>query len=203
MANNKKVILIALLAGITIFSGYKYYVSLREQYDLKKQMGQMKDILNLLQGDKLRLLQTLEKEKAYQQKLDQENNELKGTLKSSEDKIIKLEDNLSQVQKNAEKLMTTLQSENADLKVEKEKMSSDFSRISQENEAFKLRLGSVVELKKAIRELRVQVHKVDKQIKQKVSKDKAEAGNQGFVVKDGRSTFPAKIKIEVIPASSQ
>lgn len=48
-----------------------------------------------------------------------------------------------------------------------------------------MKLSSVDELKKAIRELKRRA-KIE--------------GNRGFLIKDGQLTTPAKVKIEVIPA---
>jgi len=70
-----------------------------------------------------------------------------------------------------------------------------------ENESMKAKLGSVSEMKKAIREFRKQMGKVGKEIKHQVNVNQVAQGNRGFVIKDGQPTLtPKVIKIEVTPA---
>ena len=62
------------------------------------------------------------------------------------------------------------------------------------------------ELKKAIKELRRKVKRVKEKVVKIVSKDKNEPpkvslGNKGYILKNGKFTYPAKIKIEVQPLS--
>jgi predicted nuclease with TOPRIM domain len=76
------------------------------------------------------------------------------------------------------------------LKAENKALIDSRKRIYLENEQFKLKLSSVVELKKLIRELKFGKSRTP---------DLGTEGNQGFLIKDGRSTLE-KIKIEVIPA---
>jgi hypothetical protein len=96
--------------------------------------------------------------------------------------------------------------ENTSLREEKEKISQDLAQVSQERDTFKARLSSIPELKKAIREVKVQIHLAKAMIREITKNRKAvvEAdvdGNRGFLVKNGKTTFPvANIKIEVKPA---
>ena len=61
-------------------------------------------------------------------------------------------------------------------------------------------MSSLVELKKAIRELKKQARKVGIQMIQQSQSEKTFEGNQGYIVKDGKPTLPKKVKIEVTPA---
>jgi len=65
-------------------------------------------------------------------------------------------------------------------------------------------MGSIDELKKAIKELRLQMRKTGKEIKKEVKKKTIEFSikpdlNYGYVIKDGQSTFSSKVKIQVNP----
>ena len=85
---------------------------------------------------------------------------------------------------------------------QKEKLSLDFTQVSQENQALKARLSSVEELKKAIKEVKRQMRSSIVEIKQE-KETKTEAvieGNRGFLLKEGKIIYPAKVKIEVVPA---
>jgi len=88
-------------------------------------------------------------------------------------------------------------------------MILELSQASVENDALRTKLSSVAELKKAIRELkrnkRLQPVPVlrFKPKNPKVMEEAVEVeGNRGFLTRDGVSTFPYKIRIEVKPASS-
>ncbi len=194
MVKNKKVVLvIALLAGISIFTAYKYIATLREKYTLIKEINQIKKQVVDLENEKQNLLQTIEQEKAWQEKLKQENAGLKDGLRINQDRIIKLQDDLTAAKKTLEQLnaqVAAIQAEYAALKAQNEKLKLGLSALSQENENYKARFNSLVELKKAIRELKTQTRKGAKAVE----------GNQGFVIKDGKTTFPAKVIIEVNPA---
>jgi len=196
---NKRVILIALLIGITLFSVFKFSVSIKEKYDLTKELNQIKAAMSGLQNEKQNLLQTLEKEKELKQKMEQEIAGLTDNLRLSQEKAAKLEQGLAEQQKSMEGLNSQISS----LASEKEKLKLELAKINEERENLKTRLNSITELKKAIVELKKQARKVGREIKQKISKEKAGEGNQGFVVKDGKTTFPAKITIEVNPAPSK
>jgi hypothetical protein len=79
------------------------------------------------------------------------------------------------------------------LKAENRALIDNHKRNFIENEQFKLKLSSVVELKKAIRELRQ---------RRPQSSNLETEGNQGFLFKNGRSTLE-RIKIEVVPAKTK
>lgn len=199
MVKNYKFILTALLCGITIFSVFKYVTTLKENYDLSNTLDQMKQQVVVLENEKQNLLQSLKKETELAQKFDQENTGLKANLKESEDKLSKLDTDF----KAAQKIIEQLNSELAALKNEKTNLNTKLSEVSQEKENLNVRLSSVEELKKAIRELRIQVRKVKVEIKKKTKVTDDSEGNRGFVIKDGKPTSSAKVKIDVKPASKE
>lgn len=201
--NNSKSLVILLLTGITIFSVYKYVVSLKDNLSLAEQLNQIKEQAVALEQEKQNLLQSLEKEKAWGKKLEHEGSGLKNSLRSKEEKVQDLINGFSQTQKVIDDLgaqISSLKTENTGLKTEKEQLKADLSRVSQENENFRSKLGSVEELKKAMLELKEQVAKVKKEVRQKIDIEKLSEGNRGFVIRDGKPTFSAKIRIEVNPA---
>jgi chromosome segregation ATPase len=186
---NYKVILVALLAGITIFSVYKYVQALREKYELLATLNQAKNQVSVLEAEKQNLLQTLEKEKQQEQKLSDEKAALKKNLKAASRKINKLSNGLEQ----ASSQVTLLRSENTTLREERDK-------LVQENDNLHAKLGSVSGLKKAIMELRGQARNLGTKMKEQ---NESNEGNQGFVIKDGKPTITGKVKIEVTPVTPE
>ena len=88
------------------------------------------------------------------------------------------------------------------LREDTDKLIAQISRVSQENEEFKERLNSIVELKKAIIELKKQARKVNRSIRKEAKMEGNLGGNAGFILKDGAFTYPTKVKIEVIPVQA-
>lgn len=198
-----KNILIVILVTITTFSVFKYFSSLREKYDLLNTLNQTKEQLATLEKQRQNLLQDLEKEKQFQQKLAQENSGLKDYLKASKKRLTKLFADFGEAEKTIEQLgakFSVLEAENTALREQRDKLSTQFIQVIQENDSLKARLSSITELKKAIKQLRRQMREVSREIKKR-SQDEVIEGNRGFLIKDGKSTYPPKVRIEVIPAS--
>ena len=168
---NKRIlinIIILLLASSSVFLGFRYVSSL-------------KDNISALENQKQNLLQELEKEKASVQQLAAKNTGLKNYLKGAHKRLNKSFAALSQ----EEERLAKLNAQFSIVKAENGALLEERDRITDENEAMKVKLSSVDELKKAIRELKRQAQK---------------EGNQGFLIRDGKLTSPAKVKIEVSPA---
>lgn len=181
-----KNIFVVLLLAVTILVVFMYILSLRKQ-------------VSVLEGQKERLAQALAEAKESEKKLSVLNSALKDNLSASNRKITELFAKNAAAQKSLEETssrFSILQAENDALRVEKEK-------ILAENENFKARLGIKAEFKKAIGELKKQVFKVGREIKEKSEEGKLTEGNRGYVIKDGKSTYPARVKIEVVPAAAQ
>jgi uncharacterized protein YoxC len=82
-----------------------------------------------------------------------------------------------------------------------DKLNVQLTQVIQEKAALNFRFNSIEELKKAIKELRIQMRKAGKEskatseVKNKTGETK---GNHGFFIKAGKSTHPIKAKkIEV------
>lgn len=202
MKNPKVLVVFLFLIGISAFSIFKYLGSLKEKYDLLNTVNKIKEQVSSLETEKQNLLQTLEKEKQLQQQLGEENLQLKESLKASEEKLTQLNSEFAQAKEAVERLnseITALKAENSDLKEERDSLQIQLIRAVKEKDSVKARLGSLFELKKAIKEVKKQMHKVGIQIKQ-IAKAKEIEGNRGFLIKDGKSTLTTKVKIEVIPS---
>jgi chromosome segregation ATPase len=198
-------ILIVLLLTITIFSVFKYLASLKEKYDLLNNISAMQQESAILSKEKQNLLQDLEKEKEAKQKLSLNNSELKEYLKATKDKIARLFKEAKETQDTIEDLNSQIslaKAENKALLEETETIKADLTQVSQENASLKTKLSSIDELKKAIRELKIQKRKMALEI-MKVKAEEIIEGNLGYLLRDGKLTYPAKVKIEVMPAQNK
>jgi len=174
-----KNITIVFLLTLIIFVIFKYILALREIDGLSNYLNQEKEQAATLENEKQNLLQDIEKRKGLEQ-------ELNANLKAGRIKLTKLfaENNEKQ------KAFDELNSRYSLLKIENTALKEQKEQISQENESLKAELSSIKELKNTITELNEH-------------KDQAEKGNKGFLIKDSQFTYPAKVKIEVVPASQK
>jgi len=189
---NYKLVFIALLCGIAIFSIVKYVRIAREKHELQRLLEEAKTEVVALSEQKQNLSRVLEKEKEAKEQLGEINLALKKGLKVSVRRIKTLGGDLSNAKIEATQLhsqLSSLQGENAALKEKKD-------ALAQEKDNLQAKLNSVTELRKAIRELKRQAGKIGAELLEK-------GRNQGFIIKDGKSTYPAKgVKIDVLPATS-
>ncbi|HTY45500.1 MAG TPA: hypothetical protein VMD52_05885 [Patescibacteria group bacterium] len=179
---NYKVILGILLVAVAVFIIVKYILTLKEKNDLIQSLSQARTQVSTLQEQNQKLFQTLEQEKQQQQTLAQENTGLKDNLKAAQDELARIGAALDQAQKTISQLNT------------------EAAALKTENSSMKERLGSIKELKKAIREVKAQIYQARVEMRQKADVQALLDGNRGFVVKDGKPTYPAKVRIQVNPA---
>jgi len=188
--NTIKNITIALLIAITVFSMVRYVSELKERFRLQEDLIQAQSQIAVLAQEKQNLLQDLEKEKIAKEQLEEKNASLKDYLRAGKNRLMRLFRDNAKTQNDLEDINAKF----AVLKAENRALIDNRKRIYAENEQFKLKLSSVVELKKAIRELR---------LRQRKDHSLEIEGNRGFLIKDGQSTALEKVRIEVIPAQTK
>ncbi len=187
-------VLIAFLAGLTLFSVTKYITLQKENYYLDNNLKQIKKQLDSLEAERQKLLQTIEKQ-------NQENSIIKDNLRVNEDKLAKMEADFIQAKKTIEELnvlASSLKAENVNLKDQSENLKAQLSQVSQEKGALEAKLNSLDELKKAIRQIKIKIRQVKRELKKNDASVTGER-NRGFIIKDGKSTYPAKVIIKVKP----
>ncbi len=197
-----KAILVVFLIGATIFSLIQYLAIFRENRGLTQALGRIKEEVMLLEAEKQKISEEMEKEKQLQQEAAEENAQLTASLRADEEKLAKLDADLAQAQKTIEDLNTFIaifKAENEALRDESEGLKLEVSRVSHARQELEERFNSIAELKKAIRELKIRSRKIKAEIVKKSDSRKSVEGNHGFLIKDGELTYPAKIKIEVVP----
>jgi chromosome segregation ATPase len=200
-----KNVLFVFLLTLTIFSVVEYVSSLKEKQDLLRKIDKMGERQAVLEKEKQNLLQGVAKEKERGESLSQENSELRDNLRAGKRRLARLFVALSEAQRQNHELnpgAPLLKSEDVDLREQQTKLKLELSRIREENNELKARFNSVAELKKAIKELKIKKRKekVTAEVEPEVPAKKTIEGNRGFMMKDSKFTYPAKVKIEVIPA---
>lgn len=189
-----KIILIVLLSGIVIFSLFKYTLVLKEKHDLQVTLDQIREQVGILENEKSNLLQELEAGQRLNEKLREENSAVQAELKTSQERLVQLDAELMQTQKAIEDLnaqLSSLKAENTALMEEKDNLNNQIAQIIQEKDQLQARLNSLSELRKAIRELKRRMRYGGTLPGQE--------GNQGFLLKDGKSTYAPNVRIEVKP----
>lgn len=197
-----KTVLFVFLIGITIFSLFSFLASLKEKRDLVNTIEGLNKQKADLENEKLGLQDSLNKQRQLNTGLTEENTGLKATLAESEARLARLDAEFKQALKKIDKINAEI----AALENQRENLTLQLSQVTQERQDLKTKMGSIPDLKNLIRELKRKMHITSQQARQNINirtKDKDIFGNQGFLVKHGKSTYPPKVKIEVIPASSR
>lgn len=196
---NFKIILIAFLIGITAYSIFKYVSFLQEKSDLMNALSQIKEQTAALEDEKQNLSQELEKKKELQQQLIRENTGLRRSLRIRIEKLAQVDAELAMAEQSIKQLNSRLVS----VQEEKDSLNTHLIQVTQEKDNLQTKLNSLVELKKKIREIKIQMLKTGLRIGRKSSSKNIIKGNGGFLVRNGRSTYPTKIQIEVIAAAAE
>jgi len=189
-------ILISVLLALCIFGGFKYLSGQKDKQELARTLSETRIQLLALEEEKQNLLQTLEKVKEAQSESLQKNMALKENLRASNNRLKELFAEFDAV-KN-QKVGASLNY--AILKAENKVLREKRQELFQENQSIQKKLSSVVELKKAIRELKARARLARIEIKKRSKELEDIEGNAGFFIKSGKSTYPSKVRIEVMPA---
>jgi chromosome segregation ATPase len=187
---------LVLLLTVTIFSVYRYLAELKQKYELSVDLAKAKEAGLALEKEKQNLLVAIDKEKSVSAGLSQKIFVLKNNFRAAKVRLNKLFTDYQRAQSE----LDDLDAKFSLLKAEKVELEKQNKLITEENSGLKEKLGSVAELKKAMHQLRKQAQKVTVQIRKKFDQNRVIEGNNGFLMKNGLPTYPAKVKIEVVPA---
>ena len=146
-------------------------------------------------------------EKEINSVLNQDITGLKDNLAQSKERMVQIEADFLASQKTVENLnseFSLVKAENTALRDQVQGLQLDISQAKAEREQMQQRLSSIAELKKAIKELRQKTRLAKRQVQNRVDmKEKMVSGNEGFLIKNGKSIFSGiiKIKVEPLPGS--
>ena len=204
-------VFVALLFGFALFGFFKSLELATRNAILNNSIAMVKD----------RLDTTDVALKASRQALSDsylKNAELEGTLAGVELKLTRqskeIESYVGKISLLSEKLQDTAR-DNAYLSRRNEEMTNQLMREKLEADEMRSKLSSVVELKKAIRELKIKMRQSKKSAprvspasaselpeRKEITKELIE-GNRGYFIKDGQSVFEEIVDIRVVPAESK
>lgn len=86
--------------------------------------------------------------------------------------------------------LIALRQENTTLKKQIDDLKLKLNQVSQAKENLQAQLSYFSEPEKTVRELKTQMRKVTAEIKKKTKPERLIEGNRGFLIKDGKSTYP-------------
>ncbi|MDD4941850.1 MAG: hypothetical protein PHE65_08105 [Candidatus Omnitrophica bacterium] len=208
--NNKLMPLLAgvffVLAGITGFSIYKYIVSVRETAGLQAELARAEQEIIEMERVRDNLSGDLERAREGAQNLMLENSGLKNRIKEDQIKFSMLEAAIVEAQDNAEDLSAQIsiaRQENAALVDQIDSLRAGLSAAAQDRDRMAAALSSIDGLKKAIKDLRRKTRSARRSSPVMVRTDAKRRvneillGNKGYIIRDGKITMPARVKIEV------
>jgi hypothetical protein len=188
----------AVIITVMIISAYSIFQFRYARREVSAQMavGQPAPLLPLPGTGNI--MQELQHEKAMRVELNEENVMLKDYLRASKRRLSKLFGEFRALEKEVVDRDERLNV----MKTQITQLEQDKETLAQENDSMKFRLGSIPELKKAIREVKIKVRDAVRELREKLRIDTMVWGNAGYLVKDGQNTFESSgVKIEVTPAS--
>jgi len=198
--------LISLLVVVTVFSVVQYARMMQEKIYLYRALKDKNTQLSVLGGEKTELSEALSKEREVAQVATEKKAILTQMMRAGARKITRLHRETAGARERIAGLSETLallKQETAELREKGLAMQERLASAVQENELMKAKLGSVKDLKKAIRDLRVEARRIALELRKKARGVRTIiGGNRGYFVKDGRVTTPARVTIDVRPAST-
>lgn len=196
MAKNTNLILVcSILSGAAIFFSIRYRNILHQKAKLGFALDEANQQLQSLR-------EQLELRKELTAELKEEKSALSGSLKEAEGRIFRLQAKNSGAQERIVSLLKDikeLQEEIARTKEDKNQLEQKLSISGERNARLDARLNSIPELKKAIKELKLQMRKAYPKPALKIKRYREEIfeGNSGYLIKDGVVTYRPRFKIKV------
>lgn len=217
-------IIIAVLVGVTAVSIWQLVVAVKQRYDAESEVQLVKDQLMQIQQQRGELILQLNKSQENEKQLELQVADLQDTVKTKQQLVDDLESRMQQLTLSWEDVKAQLgvsRSENVALAEQVQSFKAQLAQVAQEKELMAVKLGSLAELKKAIKELKkkMRLERLSRfvrpvPVKRPIASPKtvpaivdvpktqaiqAIEGNQGYIIKDGQETYPGRVKIEVQP----
>ncbi len=200
---NIAAIIVAVLLGITVFCVYKYVASVNENNSLAANIRQLNSEVEALEDEKIDLARDLGREKEINNALNREVALVKDNLIQSKEKLARLETDFQSSRKTIDDLsseFSLVKAENTALREQIQGMEIDIAQAKVDKEQMQAKLSSIKGLKKAIRELRQKTRAAKIKVRERiVAKEDMILGNNGFLIKNGRSTLIGEVRIKVEP----
>ncbi len=160
------------------------------------------------------IVETKAKLRKTQDQIVQEKKEkawFQDELKTTRSELLKTGKNLRTCQGKLDfvnKKISVLRGNNTTLIMAKQGLEHKIASLQEEKRVIETKFHSLRELKKAIRQVKVEmrndrIKRHEEHIRQQIEIDKWETalGNQGFLTKDGEDRYKSKVNVEVRPAN--
>lgn len=183
------VVLVAFLAGASVYTGASLVSSIQEKNALIQNIDNLNNQLASLEKQKQNFLQEIEKGKKQIEDARLKNLELAHKLKEAEDSLLNLDSESGRFLQEIGEYKSQIQSLN--LKIE---------RLEEEKDSLIKRLNILSDQSEAMEKLEQKIRALEEKLSKKEEGAQVYQGNRGFIIKEGQSTYPSKIKIEVTPA---
>jgi dynactin complex subunit len=194
---------LCIMVGISGFSLYQFTALMQEQAGLKADLSQAQQDIKLVELVRDNLSLDLEKAMVDEKALILENTGLKDQIKTDRDSFTVA---IREAQANMDLLAQQIsisREESAALVTQIDGLKSQLTAAAQEKDRMAATLSSIDELKKAIKDLRRRTRQSKRSAPMTIVADSEKQvkeitlGNQGFIVRNGKLTYPSRVKIDV------
>ena len=197
MAKKRIFILIAFLVGIALVSIFKYSAMLKEKRRLLKSLQETGLKVEVLEREKQNLLQDLEKSRVNQQRLAEENLNLTQRVAQLDSSVVKAQLALEALNTQ----LSLIRAENSAIRQQQQILTLRLVEVAQERDTLSARFNSVVELKRAIKDLKRSLRRAPQQVAQKTAQETRSSSDANREVRvQETGPFINRIKIQVLPA---
>lgn len=194
---------LCIMIGISGFSLYQYTALMQERAGLEADLLQSQQDIKLIELVRDNLNLDLEKALEAEKDLILENTGLKDQIKTDQDKFTA---SIQEAQANMDSLAQQIsisREENVALVSQIDGLKSQLTAAAQEKDRMAATLNSMDELKKAIKDLRRRTREAKRFAPMTIVADAEKQvkeitlGNRGFIVRNGKLTYPSRVKIDV------
>jgi chromosome segregation ATPase len=194
---------LCIMVGISGFCVYQYVAVMREKAGLEADLSQVQDDLGMIELVRDNLNLDLRKALEAEKVLILENTGLKEEIRTNRDRfdaaMQEAQDNINSLTEQ----MAVSREENIALAGQIDDLKSRLTAVTEEKDRMAFTLSSADELKKAIRDLRRRTRQARRSATVTLVADEKEQvkeialGNHGFIIRNGKLTFPSRVRIEV------
>jgi chromosome segregation ATPase len=194
---------LCIMIGAAGFSLYQYAALMHKQAGLEADLSQAHEDIKLIELVRDNLNLDLEKALEAEKDLILKNAGLKDQIKTDRDKFT---DAIRETQANMDSLAEQIsisREESAALVSQIDGLKSRLTAADQEKDRMAATLNSMDELKKAIKDLRRRTRLAKRSAPMTIVADAEKQvteitlGNRGFIVRNGKLTYPSRVKIDV------
>jgi chromosome segregation ATPase len=206
MARNTMPLLVGalcIMVGISGFSLYQYISLMHEQAGLEADLSQAQEDIKLIELVRDNLSLDMEKALDAEKALILENTGLKDQIRTDQGRFTAA---IQEAQANIDSLTEQIsisREENTALVSQIDGLKAQLTTAAEEKNRMAATLSSVDELKKAIKDLRRRTRQARRSAPMTIVADAKKQiteitlGNRGFIIRNGKLTYPSRVKIDV------